>query len=142
MTDIYKQNLAWLPELDDIKKEIDSNPNIPQKTKDFLGSIHSQASYRKLSQGQIDAAKSAYDRILHPPKIIEFDDERKKLFLEIIEIIITIQGWGATEFIYSIKDRITAEERLSEKQFEALKKSIHRFRKSILRNIFTGSHKK
>ena len=133
---IYDDNLKALPELEDIKKWLDAgNKN------DFYDSIIKQASVRTLSPRQAEAVKTGADKIKNPPKRIEFDELSAKVFVKVLNYLADISPMGS-DFYQSIETQIKNKKFLTEKQWESIKKKFYRFRKSLLRKIFTGSTQK
>lgn len=136
MSDFWIQNSNNFPELKDIKQWLDDgNEN------DFFESIVKQANNRILSDRQIESAQKGFDKIMNPAKRIEFDELEKKAYVIILNHLSLISPMGY-DFYNSISMQISSKKYLSEKQWESVKRKFYRFRKSLLRTIFTGSTQK
>jgi len=132
----WEENVETYPELEEVKAWIDrGNKN------DFYQSIIDQAEKRKLSDKQIESVKRSFEKIKNPPKKILFDDLDTIVYSRILDLLSNISPMGS-EFYMSIKNQIKSKKELSEKQWAAVTKKFYRFRKSLLRSIFTGSTKK
>ena len=132
----WEENIAAVPELEDIKRWLgQGNKN------DFLESIIQQADRRKLSDRQLESAKNAADKIKNPPKRITFDELDKMAYSKVLGYLANISPTGY-DFYSSISQQIVDKGSLSEKQWDSVTKKFYRFRKSLLRKIFTGSTQK
>ena len=132
----WEENVSNFPELEEIKNWlIQGNKN------DFYESIVRQANKRILSQAQIDAAQKSFNKIKNPPKSRQFNDYEVKAFSKIFSILSSVSPMGS-EFYKSLSNQLNNKKQLSEKQWDLSLKKMYRFRKSILRTLFTGRSKK
>lgn len=132
----WEENIQAYPEIEEVKNWLDQgNKN------DFYQSVIDQAKKRKLSDKQIESVKRSFDKVKNPPKKITFDDLDVLVYSKVLDILMSVSPMGS-EFYNSIKNQIKDNQQLSEKQWSVVTSKFYRFRKSILRKIFTGSTKK
>lgn len=126
----YERNKEDLPDLD----------SFATSNNDFLKSIHAQASSKDLSPRQIIAAKTAWKHVQQgPATYVTFDDDQVKFYVYVLTALDRATGGSYSrnlEFNDSMRNTISKNKRLSQKQFDAVQKEMIRFRKSLIRKNF------
>jgi hypothetical protein len=119
-------NLKALPEL----------PKFEKISNDFLRDIARKAEKWELSDRQIEAAKRAWDRIQNPPTMVKLNSEQAEMIIFLGDMVLSMQGRYASEFVWELKTRVHNTGKLTEKQYKALMKTFTKYKRAIMNRIF------
>jgi len=126
--DFLEKNKEKLPDIDQFK----------DAKNDFLKSIYSQASSRILSDNQVSTAQRVWEKLKNPPVWVNFSSEQVGVFNIIFDLLLQIQGRYASEFIYSMKKQLNEKGKLTDKQYKAVLVKMDKFKRALMKRIWSG----
>ena len=128
---VFDDNLKRLPDLRDFFDTKNS----------FLNDIYWKAKRYKLTDKQVSAAQSAWDRLQARKtksikEAIKLSDSDVETILWSIEQMIQMRGRYGGEFWYDMRGRVQTRKTLSPKQYAAIVRSILKVRRGFFRRVF------